>query len=52
MSAIEDVRPLATAELDHVNGGSLPLAGAAGGFLAACIWTGIPWDLAPGAMAQ
>jgi hypothetical protein len=24
MSAIEDVRPIATAELDHVNGGSLP----------------------------
>ena len=37
MSAIEDVRPLVTAELDHANGGSLPLAVAAGGFLAACI---------------
>jgi hypothetical protein len=48
MSAIEDVRPIATADLDHVNGGSLPLAVAAGGFLAACI----AWDLPPGATAQ
>jgi hypothetical protein len=52
MNPIDDVRPLATAEPDHVNGGSLPLAVAAGGFLAACIWTGIAWDLPPGATAQ
>ena len=38
--------------LEHVNGGSLPLAVVAGGFLAACILTGIAWDLPPGATAQ
>jgi hypothetical protein len=51
LRAIEDVLPLATADLEHVNGGFF-LSPREGGFLAACIWTGIAWDLPPGATAQ
>jgi hypothetical protein len=52
MSAIDDVRPPCNRRARLREWRLFLWAVAADSFLAACIWTGIAWDLQPGATAQ